>query len=532
MNTPAKIQLLIFFGLFLTTSFTYSQERPGNAQSIAIAPFILCVITDQAELKCDTPPISLRFQPPSDLGAISAVTLGDNHVCAINLNGNVRCWGGNFYGQLDVPAAASPAIAIDAGEAHTCSITTNGSVVCWGLGSNGRTTVPDTGAQYSAVAAGVKHTCAVRTDGNVDCWGADDSRMSQFVADLPPVKDVAADFDRICVLTVDGDIICNNQFSSRLPPPANGPYTELAFSGGDNDGDIICGLNEQGKVDCVVQPPTFVFDPANQSLANQVQEANARARRIEQAARDAGPFSSIATARLLPGSSGPTNFDVFGCGVTFDGSVACWETPNGVDLSVTDDRPDFVPQVTAQIYSDTTIELLWPPVFSFRAGEGEGVYEIIRNGEVYAMVTSSSSFYDDTLQPDTDYVYQVRAVSASGLAGELSQEILINTSNRGDPVAVGYVQPTRILTPTNLQALVYGATTVELFWDRSPQQLKGYEILINGEFKTFTNGTSYFVDTLAANTAYRFDVVAVDNNNNIGGFSTVNVELGEPLLCF
>ena len=75
------------------------------------------------------------------------IAAGEDHTCAIQSDGSVRCWGEGSYGRLghggggdkNTPTATSSlgagrtAIDITAGSSHTCAVLDNGSVVCWGL---------------------------------------------------------------------------------------------------------------------------------------------------------------------------------------------------------------------------------------------------------------------------------------------------------------------------------------------------------------------------------------------------------------
>ena len=132
----------------------------------------------------------------SGLGSgVSAIAAGDRHTCALTAGGGVKCWGSNLYGQLgdgtttsrnmpvDVSGFASGVVAIAAGGFHTCALTAGGGVKCWGgnwygqLGdgtTRSRTTPMDVAELWSGVsatAAGESHTCAIRAAG-VKCWGA------------------------------------------------------------------------------------------------------------------------------------------------------------------------------------------------------------------------------------------------------------------------------------------------------------------------------------------------------------------------
>jgi alpha-tubulin suppressor-like RCC1 family protein len=129
----------------------------------------------------------------------TAITAEDYHTCALFTNGDVSCWGWNYYGQLGnttnyqinttnpapLPVTLpSAAIAITAGISHTCAVLTDGDVYCWGLNSSGQlgnttksfdgdpTPLPVTlPSEATAITAGGDHTCAILTDSDVYCWG-------------------------------------------------------------------------------------------------------------------------------------------------------------------------------------------------------------------------------------------------------------------------------------------------------------------------------------------------------------------------
>jgi alpha-tubulin suppressor-like RCC1 family protein len=149
---------------------------------------------------------------PIDLGAgrtARAIAAGFYHACAILDQGQVRCWGAGFEGQLgygntnsigdgETPGSVGPvdlgagrtAVAITGGGRHTCAILDNGMVRCWGRASNGQlgygnknmigdNETPgsvgpvDLGPGRTAVAitGGGYHTCAILDNGKVRCWG-------------------------------------------------------------------------------------------------------------------------------------------------------------------------------------------------------------------------------------------------------------------------------------------------------------------------------------------------------------------------
>ncbi len=146
-----------------------------------------------------------------------ALAGGDNHMCAIFVDGAVKCWGNNQYGQLglgdkvnrgDGPGQmgqALPVVALGAGRRalqlaagafHTCAVLDNGTLKCWGRNSAGQLgqetridrggAAGDMGDPLPAVklgagrfalevSCGYAHTCVRLDDGTAKCWGSNAS---------------------------------------------------------------------------------------------------------------------------------------------------------------------------------------------------------------------------------------------------------------------------------------------------------------------------------------------------------------------
>src|SRR5205807_6760176 len=77
------------------------------------------------------------------------------------------------------PTAGAPAAAVtavSAGYDHTCALRGSGLLRCWGRDSFGEVSGPNKdGGNYVAVSVGGFHTCAIRPDHTLKCWGRDDS---------------------------------------------------------------------------------------------------------------------------------------------------------------------------------------------------------------------------------------------------------------------------------------------------------------------------------------------------------------------
>ena len=159
-----------------------------------------------AVVLCSTP-LATGAASAQALSAVD-VAAGKHHTCAVLMNGRVRCWGYNAYGQLgyddtnnrgdapgemsalhDVPIDPEGGIVQMAlGNHHTCVRTIKGAVLCWGLnasGQLGRGNTENLGDEPSEVAGGPQpilreaakissgyaHTCALKVNGTVVCWG-------------------------------------------------------------------------------------------------------------------------------------------------------------------------------------------------------------------------------------------------------------------------------------------------------------------------------------------------------------------------
>ena len=158
-------------------------------------------------------PLADAAADPAPAGGVRSLTAGTAHTCALLGTGEVKCWGGNDYGQLgqedgrtrgDGPSemgtdllpvevgTGRSVVALDAGPHHTCAVRDDGRVVCWGSNSRGRLGVGDTDARGDDpaemgdhlvpvdlghgrtavdVALGNLHTCALLDDHTVKCWG-------------------------------------------------------------------------------------------------------------------------------------------------------------------------------------------------------------------------------------------------------------------------------------------------------------------------------------------------------------------------
>jgi alpha-tubulin suppressor-like RCC1 family protein len=121
-----------------------------------------CVITDKGAVMCwgnnkygqlGDGTAEIRMLPVTVAGltfAPAAVISGWNHSCALRENGDMACWGWNYYGQLGNGFRTTSTRPVNSGAlmygvreaalgwAHTCIVTEFGGVQCWGLNEFGQ----------------------------------------------------------------------------------------------------------------------------------------------------------------------------------------------------------------------------------------------------------------------------------------------------------------------------------------------------------------------------------------------------------
>jgi alpha-tubulin suppressor-like RCC1 family protein len=88
---------------------------------------------------------------------VVAVSAGGFFNLALRSNGTVYAWGGNEFGELDVPACATNVVAISAGTYHALALRADGTVVAWGVADTGITDIPPGLDHVVAIAAGGYH---------------------------------------------------------------------------------------------------------------------------------------------------------------------------------------------------------------------------------------------------------------------------------------------------------------------------------------------------------------------------------------
>lgn len=130
--------------------------------------------------------------------SLATISASHNHTCAVTTEGQVLCWGGNYFGELGngtFTNSATPvkvtlpgiATAVAVGGNHSCALLSAGSVYCWGINTSGQLGNGQVGyhggfpvavqglSGVQKISAGWNHTCALVSGGAMRCWGANTS---------------------------------------------------------------------------------------------------------------------------------------------------------------------------------------------------------------------------------------------------------------------------------------------------------------------------------------------------------------------
>ncbi len=475
--------------LLLVASHAHAFEK------LALGGNNICAVDSAGTLDCRS--YSPRpYVLPDDGTLYTDVVSGGSHSCAITQAGTLRCWGLNAFGQNNnVPESAVPFISLTAGENHTCALDADGRAYCWGLNANGQIDVPVSSGPYASLHAGAQGTCGILTSGATECWSNDSSYNQAFIdtdnwVDFVFPSEQFVSGPPACGLNTNGDIRCWIS-SPALPAPDNGPYVQI-----EGDRDLLCGRHLDGSLDCslrVVQQ-AFVNEDNLDTLA------------------DIGALPPLVDFKVLSNSARRISL----CGLDVDGNLLCAGLSVPADSLPGEALIPAVPfDLRFSVYSDTAGELFWRADTSSIGRNSVQGYNVYRNGELVTSGPASSSYVDEDLQPGETYTYEVSIVQFDDNEGARSDALTVTTPGGGGAPGNSNNSPDYPLEGMSLDR--YGATSLELFWDRpvSFGVTGRYDIFRNGQYLTSTPGPSFYDDDLEACEHYEYTIAAVSRSGQI-----------------
>ena len=223
--------------------------------------------------------------------AVTDISMGWYHSCALKNDGRVYCWGLNDEGQLgngsttdsNIPIQVSSLDkiqVISANWVHSCALKNDGSAYCWGPntggelgnGSNTSSNIPvkvSNLSEIQAISTGMNHSCALKNDGSVYCWGYNElgqlgngsttnSNIPIKVSNLNEIRAISTGEFHSCALKNDGNIYCwgfngfgqlgnGSNTDSNIPVKVSNLSKIQAISAGFS---YACALKNDGNVYC------------------------------------------------------------------------------------------------------------------------------------------------------------------------------------------------------------------------------------------------------------------------------------------
>ncbi len=317
--------------------------------SLATGGFHTCALATSGGVKCWGSNLfgelgdgtTITGNRPADVSGLSsgvtAISAGGDHTCALTHQGGVKCWGRNEAGQIgngtrtikltptDVAGLTAGQATVAAGMLHTCALSTLGGVKCWGgnyfgqLGDGTQTDrifaadVTGLSSGVAAIAAGLVHTCALTSSGGVKCWGSRTDRLTPTdISGLSSgVMAIVAGWGHNCALTASGGVMCwgwndSGQLGDGTTTKRETPTDVTGLSSGvvamSAGGNHTCALTSSGGVKCWGENVYGQLGDGTQTTRLTTTEVTG--------------LSSGVTAVAAGGSHS--------CAITASGSVNCW----------------------------------------------------------------------------------------------------------------------------------------------------------------------------------------------------------------
>ncbi len=196
------------------------------------------------------------------------------------------------------------------------------------------------------------------------------------------------------------------------------------------------------------------------------------------------------------------------------------------------DIADAIPtNLSASSISSSSVSLTWQAAI----GEYDIIgFQVYRDGIFIGTTTATNTSYtDDTASASTTYLYEVLAYDAADNKSGLSDALYVVTSHdEASAPAPDIVDA----IPTRLTAEFVSNSSVSLTWQAAVGDYStiGFQVYRDGTFIGTTTITSYVDNTVAASTAYSYQVLAYDAADNKSGLSnalsvvTHNAQVPDP----
>ena len=207
--------------------------------------------------------------------------------------------------------------------------------------------------------------------------------------------------------------------------------------------------------------------------------------------------TSYTDENLTPETSYSYEIKAFNEAGESEGIVIEAETPKEVSI------PDSPANLKVSKVTSNSVTLEWEDL-----SDNEEGFEIYRNDLLIASTApDTTSYTDENLTPDTEYLYIVKAFNQAGKSEGVSLNVKTSEEKPHIPTA-----------PSEVNASKITSDSVTLVWNDSEGET-GYKILRNDEeIATLDENTTTYTDTnLSANTTYTYVIVALNEEGENSG---------------
>ena len=217
------------------------------------------------------------FVPSGGITDIKYVSASHASTCVYGDAGNIKCWGFNPVGALDVPATVTDPISqLSVGSHKTCVIS-NSILNCWG-DSDSSYNIPNNLGNVSFVSSGGNHVCA-GTNEKITCWGDNIRGALDIPLNLTNISQISSGLSHVCVVS-NNEVNCWGGIGliKNINPPKKMMNARSICAGGT----FSCGVSETGGTQCWGDKIQFVgntslIDETKNKVLNiprEVQDAN------------------------------------------------------------------------------------------------------------------------------------------------------------------------------------------------------------------------------------------------------------------
>lgn len=225
-------------------------EGSESTKQLRVGSSFICAVTEEFGVRCwarrgESYKRMAAFVPAGGLSNIEKVAAGNAGTCVYGDDDEVKCWGSNPDGSLDIPSQIpGPLNVFSLGARRLCTIGKEGPK-CYG-GQRIDFDVPKNIGNVSMISSGGYQICAADKS-KVSCWGEDVREGLKVPANLINISQISSGFTHACAVA-NNQVTCwgGTGLISGVNPVKKMKNPKAICAGGT----FSCGIDAAGKVTC------------------------------------------------------------------------------------------------------------------------------------------------------------------------------------------------------------------------------------------------------------------------------------------